>query len=81
MKWQTITIEVDERTVDELTPLFEESNCLLKAAGYEPWTFEHWYRMMLVMGSTPHIRGNAELLIKQTRNHLERGEKDDSDRC
>lgn len=75
----TISVNVYEENVEELMPLYEESNRLMAEAGYAQWTFEHWYEMMLTFGSIPRIKRNAELLIKQTKNHLERGEKNVDD--
>lgn len=67
-----IRIELDDRTTNELMPLYEETNRLFAAAGDNQWTFEDWYKMMLLFGSTPHVKANAELLNKQEKNKLDK---------
>ncbi len=65
-----IRIEICPQVVDELKQLYEESNRLSAAMGYEQWTFERWYKDMLMFGSIPHIKANAELMNLQNQNYL-----------
>ena len=62
-----ITIEISDKEISELKPLYEESNHIIKAAGREPWTFELWCDTMLALGITEHIKGNAKALNRATK--------------
>ena len=62
-----ITIEISKKEVGELKPLYEESNQIIKAAGREPWTFEHWCETMMSLGGTEHIKANAKTINRATK--------------
>lgn len=59
--------KLNDETMAELMPLYEEYNRLMGALGHERVTFEFWYRMMLTLGSHDH---------KEEQYNAERGQAD-----